>query len=1062
MLLKIISSFLIILFTVCFAESSYKFDHLTIDDGLSQSSVQAIVQDSLGFMWFGTEDGLNQYDGYNFKNFFHDPADSRTISSNIILSLIIDSHNRFWIGTRVGLNRYDPKRNIFKRYLNDPENPYSICDNFIRCIYPDPYNSQIIWIGTKNGLSRLDTGTGTFKNYFDNESSSYIWTIFKDNKGTLWLGTDKNGLFACRFRGDQLIFSKNYMPKRANGLSYGKISSIIGLVENQLLIGCENSGLLTFNPKNKNFKKLSISGIKSPFNIEKIIKVDNPETEYWVGTDGDGVLILDGNLLLKDWVKWDSSYPSSLNNNNILSIYQNAQGLIWIGTNGNGINKLNLRRSAIGSYFHIPHLKNSLSHNHILSIFQEKNSNILWIGTDGGGLNKYNIRNKKWDFYDTKNSAISGNRIRALKGGENNYLWIGTWGGGLNLLNLRTNRITHFGKNGQEATKIISDYIRSLSIDRDGVIWAGSNDGLISCTIKNEKPSFRFWQNDKQNSVSLSGNQIRIVYTDPLNRIWIGTFNNGLNLYDRQNDKFLHYRQQTENKQGLTSDHILSILVQESAPDIVWIGTFGGGLNRLDLASGEVSSFTKKDGLPNNVIYGILNDDKGNLWLSTNKGIVKFNPLTKKLHIFNHSDGFQSDEFNGGAYFKNHEGKMFFGGIKGLSFFFPADLKLNRNTPRIVLTDFRIYNIPVMVAREDKNSDKDKTFKIKKCTSYIDKIELAHNQSVITFEFSALDFFISEKNSYAYRLDGVDTDWMYSGRRRFVTYSNLSPGRYVFRVKGSNCDGIWNNAGMTLRITINPPWWGSYQAKFIYIILFLLLIFIVVNWKISQVKKNAASTILSKTLELKITQAEMEKRVESDEMRIRIASDLHDEIGSNLSSIGLISQLVLEESQINKRMKYQLQKILDIARDSSESLRDIVWFINPKNDGFNNLVMKINNMAKSMLEGKIVKISTLPESFENDTDINFNRNYFLIVKEILQNIIKHAKADKININWSKTDKQCSLRIYDNGQGFDVTDTTNRGNGLRNIYRRAQIIGLDLKIQSAIHKGTTVEMVFKIP
>ncbi len=1067
MLLKIFTAVLLVFLQYLYADS-YKFDYLTTDDGLSQSSVQAIVQDSLGFMWFGTEDGLNMYDGYSFRIFSNDPEDSSTISNNIILSMAIDPLNRLWIGTRVGLNFFNPKYDTFKRFLNDPLKPNSIADNFIRVVYPDPYDKQVIWVGTKGGLSRYDARSGLFKNYFNEERIKplYVWSIFKDKKGVLWFGTNENGLFSCRFSGNELISFKDYSDDKYK-FSAKKVTSICGLPDDRLLIGSDGEGLYILNTRKEIFRNLNLinmdtaeRGLK---HIERIVPVNLKEKEYWLGTDGAGIVVLDEKGNIKDWVKRNSDYKSTLSNNNILSIFQSANGIVFVGTNGGGINKLNQRRSQIKHFYHIAHLKNSLSHNHVLSIFQNDNSDILWIGTDGGGLNNYDLTKREWRVYTAANSALKNNRIRAVKGRGDNYIWIGTWGGGLYRFNKNTKQFTHFGKNERGGRKIISDFIRSLSFDSNGVLWIGSNDGLLAHYPQpGGGHKFRNWKNIEGDQSSLSGNQIRVVYVDNLDRVWIGTFNNGLNLYDRENGKFLRFGKQEKSDKGLSSNHVIALYVGESTPDIVWVGTFGAGLNRFDLTVGKVTYYSEKNGLPNNVIYGILDDDEGSLWLSTNKGIVEFNPVSEKIQKFNNLDGLQNDEFNGGSYFKNYKGELFFGGVNGLNSFNPAALTANENRPRIVFTDFRIHNIPVNILKKDRRKNAPDDYKIDKCINFVDKIDLSYNQSVVTFEFSALDYFIPEKNRYAYMMEGIDKDWVYSGKRRFVTYSNLMPGSYLFKVKGCNNDGYWNESGARLSLVIHPPWWSSYQAKIIYLVLFLLSIILIVRWKISTMKRKSDLVLASKTMEFKIAQAEMEKKVENEKMRIRISADLHDEIGSNLSSIGLISQMLLEEIRSNKRVFSQLQKILSIAKDSSESLREIVWFINPNNDGFRNVVMKINNTAKTILEGKKVKISELPEFKEMHSDINFNRNYYLIVKEILQNIIKHADAGEVKLIWEIEEENFVLTIIDNGVGFELNGNNAAGNGLRNINRRAQLIDAELKMVSEINKGTTVKISVKIP
>lgn len=488
----------------------------------------------------------------------------------------------------------------------------------------------------------------------------------------------------------------------------------------------------------------------------------------------------------------------------------------------------------------------------------------------------------------------------------------------------------------------------------------------------------------------------------------------------------------------------------------------GNGLYKLNPTTNEITGYGISNGIPHENIYAIVPDDSGNLWISTGNGLTKFNPSTNKSQTYDEEDGLQSLEFRRGSFHKGKSGRFYFGGVKGLNYFYPDRITDNQNNPNVVFTSFRLFDLEPPAARFGSN------------INMLDQIELSYNENYISFEFSALEYASPRKNQYAYMLEGIDEEWHYSESRRFANYVDLNPGEYVFRVKATNSDGVWNHEGRSIKLIITPPIWLTWYAYALYILIFLGILYSFRRFELNKRKLKEEERIRmqkeeaelrearlkAESAELRTIALESEKEIEKQQMRNRIAADLHDEIGSNLSSISLLSTLTKKKINKDGEVLKNLNEIILAAKTSSESMREIIWLINPMSDQLQNLISKMKETANVMLGNITYEITT--EVSDSDEKINpeIKRNIYLIYKETLNNIMKHSNANNAKILIKKVDHDFLLSVSDNGTGYDEKNIK-AGNGLRNLNTRAEQINAELSINSVLTKGTEVTLKIKI-
>lgn len=1049
-----IKYFIILLFllSLCNFEyyfaQEYIFRQIRIEHGLSQSTVYSIVQDKKGFLWFGTANGLNRYDGYNFQIFSNDPLDTNSLSDNGIVSLCEDSEGFIWVGTVEGvLNRFDRKTGTFKRHhitenltINEKPNekffdfplPFSRnSDRSITSIAEGP--DDIIWIGTwGKGLIKFNKKNSKTEHFSYRSSNSVnfnsnrVKSIAVD-QNIVWVGTIGAGLYKVTCS-DQSYSFENYTFNKRNdkSISDNQVVSIYKDRLGDLWIGTYSGGLNYLSKKNQALNPSSAEFIRYQNSASEYKSlsgnfvtsiIEDNRGNIWIGTFSGGINKLD--LFTKTFTRFvhDPNIANSISKNDILSLYEDQSGIIWIGSHlGKGLNKLERATEKFKQVNKSFNSKNGLNDDVVWALMEDENS-VLWIGTYKGGLIKWD--RKRNIFTYIKNNA-EFNHIRVICEDENGNLLIGTYSGGLFIFDKNSGIIKNFRHNSSDSLSIGADQVQSIFIDSYNEKWIGTFGGGLN-KIRNDKftynnISFINYLNNPLDPFSLSDNRIYTIFEDKDKILWIGTFGGGLNKFDRNTEHFISYKNIVGDETSLSDNRILAIY--EDSKGMLWIGTYGGGLLKFNKRTEKFTKYNKTNRFNSSVVYGILEDNSQNLWMSTDNGLFKLNIVTDNITQYDLHDGLQSLEFSGGAYYKSKSGEMFFGGINGLNHFFPNRVKDNYFVPQVVISSIRIFN-------EVINGDRD-------------TINVPFNENLISIEFASLDYTNPHDNQYAYFLEGFDESWHYvDSRRRIANYTNLSPGEYIFYVRGSNNDGVWNNIGTKLFIIISPPFWQTW-----WFVLLLVLTIAFIIYYLSTMRFRNLLTI--------------------EKIKSKLSADLHDNIGSGLTEISILSELASYELESKSEdSSVKLKSISEKARTLIDNMSDIVWMVNPQRDSLYHLILRLKDTYSDLFNSMGISFGTVNlEKFSTiKLPMDYKQNLFLIFKEAVNNAVKHSNCKKITLEANLNKDLLELTLSDDGKGMEL-DKINYGNGILNMKSRTKILGGNLQVISS-SQGTTIVFSGKI-
>jgi ligand-binding sensor domain-containing protein/two-component sensor histidine kinase len=992
---------------------------ITINDGLSQGYISCITQDKQGFMWFATGDGLNKYDGYTFTVYHHDPDDPTSIASDDITYIFEDSKQRLWIATRNnGLDYFDRETGTFYHFRSTKEQ--SLLSDKVGVISED--RTGALWISTDLGVDRMEilprqhlppakepfnskevrfTHMQADKTFGEQSPEVLIrGSFFTDSRGHTYVAT-ANRIYELIFNADNTY---RFIKKFETHVTHSDFLSVIQEDTASHSLFMIGESVIRFPDYNFNQPRALYNYYKD---IPGHVCVIDKKQMIWM-TENGGLK----RIHIPDNAEWYHE-PADPSQNDALSVttcmFSDRRGVLWIGTGGYGILKYDPEKE---QFHHI------LPNTRQYQILEIEPGTIMTNNFQKITLDKSHAPLLQDDAFmkHLKQKFFLHNVIRFTKD-TSGLLWIPD-GRNIYSYNLRTKKehIYHIPGNAYP-----------LYADKHNRYWFGLKQQF-----------FHFQPPDNYSAINyplkmsdFEEDFLQVIYEDGYT-LWLGTMH-GLFRYNViKNSIEQGYYFQPNDTISLSNNFIYSICNDEKAPArYLWIGTKGGGLNRLDKATGKFVRYSTKDGLANNVVYGILPGDDGNLWLSTNKGLSVFNPDTKQFRNYDAQDGLQSNEFNRYAYCKTSNGLLVFGGMNGINYFDPKEVT-PLAPPDISFTDFRLFNKPVNI--------KDPAAPLKEDISYAKEITLLYKQNVITFRFAAMDYRREGNIVYRYKMERFDRDWIYSGTMHEATYTNLDPGSYNFIVQASFEKNIWSeDRGKSIRVIILTPWYKTWW--------FYLLI------------TAATAAIIYGMYRFRIYQL---TRLES--MRNRIARDLHDEVGSSLSAISIYSRIMQKKmDSVDLDNKPLVNKIDDFATEVMASMNDIIWNINTKNDTFDRIVIRMREQANQLLEAKGYSVHFSFDEALSRMKLNMERrrDFYLTYKEVINNIAKHAGGENVWISLTVQHTFIVLSIKDDGKGFDRNKTGNNGNGLINMQHRAETLKGNIYVHSSPGNGTEIVLKFNV-
>ncbi len=1051
-----------------FSQQQLSFEHITTSQGLSQNSVNCIFQDKNGFLWFGTNEGLNRYDGINFTYFKSHPNDSTTLSGNNITAISEDREGILWIGTTNGLNSFNPLTGKVKRYIlnNSLKNP--IHDNYILSVFADTGSGftnngkeKVIWVGMwVDGLRKLVI-EGQREQIISYQHSSEdtqslsdnsVQCIYRDPRGRLWIGTNGNSL--DEFLPSSNSFSHNYVDTNLS-VQCG-VRTIFTDSKKRIWAGVYNRGVYQIILEDNIHEGKATHAKFIPIQIggkgtDRLLLFPTAIAEdhygnVWVSYLRFGInkfeLNEDGTTTITHFVP-EQYNPSSLNEIDIRSLCIDRSKILWAGGGYYGINKTKLQKQ-IFLYRHNPSDSNSLPSKSIRAIYEMQDGKLLIGGY--AALSLLDRTNNTATREYARSSSVgtqqhSPMNIYCIASDPifpDSILWFGSESDGLIRYSLSDDRYRRYQVTASDSTTLTSNYIFSLYPEKDGNLWIGTMNGLHRVNVRNFKtPKFIFFKHSSDNPKSMSTGIVLCIKRSSSGILWIATNDGGVNaMLPDKPDEFIHFVHNPQDSTSIGNNDVRTIC--EDKKGRMWFGTLGGGLNLLLPDGKSFKQYLEQDGLPSNFVYGILEDSSGNLWLSTNKGICRFTPSTNEFWNITPEDGLQDFEFNTGSYYKCNHGEMFFGGINGLNAFFPERITRNSHIPPVHITSVKIFG-------KEIPSERLLSSKL---------LSLAHDEDVLTFEFIALDYVSPNNNQYKYKMDGNNNDWVSIGTQRSVSYAHLSPGEYTFRVKGSNNDGVWNEQGASISFVIQPPFWGTWWFQTLGILILLFIgPFIYFRKVRTLLREQSLRNEFSQQL---IVSQESERK--------RIANDIHDSVGQNLLVVKNQAFLASKSFSAQPEVKEQFDQIGVITEESLKEIREIARNLRPYQLDQLGLTETIRAMLRKVKEASLiqfhVELDEIDDTLPKDSYIHLYR----IVQETVNNILKHSEAKHAFIEIRKEEHGIRLLFRDDGKGFDVPHREGSGGkthfGLNGLQERVEILGGTMTMTST--PGNEMKTEIEIP
>ena len=1018
-----------------------RFEHIGVEDGLSQSTVTTILQDHRGFLWFGTEDGLNRYDGYTFTVFKPDPDDPDSISERWIYALYESRDGSIWVGTRLGgLNRFDPVSGKFTHYQHDPSDLSSISSNRVNAIFED--SDGILWVGTENGLDWLDPASGVVTHIrgVPEDSTTLngtrITSIYADLRGNIWVGTADAGLnrYSTRTNTFRRYVYDAGLPDR---FCSDTIEAIAQDVNGILWLATPN-GLSRLNP---------ISGYASCFRNDpallESLSDDQVETVFidrlgrlWVGT-ARGLDFYVSETGAFGHVVSNPAAPDSLSAETVYSIYQDRGGVMWVGTYGGGINEYDQTRERFAYFRNHPDDSVSLSENFIFPIHVDASGRV-WVGTYGGGLNLFDPVTGAFTRYlnDSKNPfSLPNNYVWSIFTDSHSILWVGT-GSGLARFDPGTSRFIAYSRHVDNVSEQEPGVVFTMAEDSNRTIWLGTRNGIGRFYTKT---GVYLPERFDQPGAPGIGDRVVSMLMETGDVLWFGTMDRGLYRFNIRTRTLQNYRANPDIPGSLSHNTVFAIHRDERGT--LWVATGGGGLDRFEPETGTFRAYTEEDGLPSAVIYGILEDANGNLWMSTNYGVSRFNPIALTFRNFTVNDGLASMDFNMSAYARASNGAMYFGSVKGLNAFYPDNIFESNYVPPIAVTSLTREGKPLAESG---------------LPGIPTKIELSWPGNSFEFEFTALGFADTAHNQYAYKLKGFDADWYYIGNKRNGRYTNLPGGEYTLLLKAANSDGVWSEHPLEIPVTVIPPYWETWWFQLSAVLILGVLTFIGYRFRVYQVEgRNLELEALVRTRTLEMEKLfERTKKLAVVEERNRLARDLHD--SAKQKAFAALAQLgAVNANMDGPRARHHLLEAETLVAEVIQELTFLIQEMYPVALMENGLAATVREYVFEWANRNDIQADVAIDA-PRRLELKVEQAIYRVIQEALANVARHSGAQHVQVELRYDHERLEALVTDDGCGFDI-DSQAVGVGIRSIRERIRSIGGQVTFESESGCGACVRL-----
>lgn len=1041
-------------------EEGILFHDIATAEGLSHTTVRRIIQDRHGFIWIGTQQGLNRYDGYDFEIFNHFPDDPQSLSNDWIYDIFEDSQGRIWIATDGGMDLFEPKTKTFQRYRHIPGDPTSLPHNSVRTIFQA--TDGTLWIGTRRGLSRWDgensfTHLITFSQDSVNNSRPGVQSLAESKDGRLWVGSQHRGLSILDPK-TGLIEEVDLQSNEKNIRDDRDIRSIMIDKSGLVWVGTNGNGIARIHPDNGQVERLVSDGSPGSLSSNRIRKIyQDSEQRIWVATEGGG---------LNQWLpkigsfkhyRHDPVNPFSISDDVVYEIMEDAGHVIWLGT-FNGISNWN---SAVPRFTHIRRsdiTDSSLSNNKISS-FAESPDGRLWIGTMGGGVNRWDVETNSFEALQHEEGnpdSLGSDVVMSLLNDQQGRLWAGTMSHGLSLFSADTGSAKNFVHDPADSSSISANAVSNILQDSKGRIWVATYGGGLNKFL--EDGTFKRYTMDLGDT-SDSSEKFLVDMEEGLDgNLWLGTDGAGLIQFNPDTEQITVMKHLPNDHNAISGDHIVSLLQTDSA---LWIGTRDTGLNRY--ANGEWEHFTRKGGLISNAIYGVLEDESGRIWVSHGKGLSMYDPVTGQFTDYTTVHGLQGNDFNNGAFLRTRDGKLLFGGANGFNIFSPSEIRGNTYVPPIQLTRFTKFN---------------QEFELEAPAHEVMRIDLDYSDYVVGFEFTALDFTDSKKNQYRYMLAGFDREWVSAHGIRQATYTNLDAGDYVFRVQGSNNDGVWNHNGLAIDVKVAPPVWATWWASVIYIAFALMTLNIVTRMyrarlhRVEQQRHNEqlAGLVAERTsaLEIEISDHKTARKELSSSLQEKevLLKEVHHRVKNNMQVISSLLNIqadsVMDERFVNLLTESQ-QRIKSMALIHENLYRsDNLLEIN-----FHEYIEMLSNSLLRFYRFDALEVRLELDVVDIYLDIDTAVPCGLIINELISNSLKHGfkgrtGRGRISIRFFKMNGDQSYYFSVADDGIGISDSVDLENSTSMGLEIVRILTQQLDGKLSLNRDSGTEFRIEFP